>query len=451
MSDSTNLGLPYLAAAQAQKHVTVNEALRRLDALVQLSVVSATTTAQPASPADGAVYILPAGKTGAAWGAMANGALAYWRDGAWEQITPREGWLAWVRDTNSVQIYDGAWRLAFTLDPATGNFGVGASAPMAPFEVNAGAGTPDATLISADTVIAATAEGTASFSGVVAGSGAGNRMVFRGVRSRGKVEAPAAGASGDFVVSVLGAVYDGAEALNTASIDYLVDGTVSAGAGPQRISFSTGTGSTRAERARITSEGRLGVGETAPGALLHVDGGGVLVGNPTGGDKGVGALNAQAVYDDNTLLSCYVFDQALDGAVDLAKWDAKTPDRRHPAVVEVAVEPVVEIGPDGAVLALERRVERETAPERVEPRRHEPLRKFAACIGGAHDPLTLDGYARHWREKRHLTSLPNEAAFDAATAPLSTGEWVQRLIETVEIQAVLIEALNQRLKALEGA
>ena len=34
MSDSLNLNLPYVEAAQAQKHVTVNEALSRLDALV---------------------------------------------------------------------------------------------------------------------------------------------------------------------------------------------------------------------------------------------------------------------------------------------------------------------------------------------------------------------------------------------------------------------------------
>ena len=33
MSNTSNLALPYLAVGQAQKHVTVNESLRRLDAL----------------------------------------------------------------------------------------------------------------------------------------------------------------------------------------------------------------------------------------------------------------------------------------------------------------------------------------------------------------------------------------------------------------------------------
>ena len=40
MSDATtHLLLPYILAAQAQKHVTHNEAIRALDAVVQLSVL----------------------------------------------------------------------------------------------------------------------------------------------------------------------------------------------------------------------------------------------------------------------------------------------------------------------------------------------------------------------------------------------------------------------------
>lgn len=98
MSQSTRLHLPYLAAAQAQKHVTVNESLLRLDALVQLSARSATTATQPGSPSDGDLYLLPAGKTGAAWSAMADGAMAYYRDGAWEELTPNTGWRCYAED-----------------------------------------------------------------------------------------------------------------------------------------------------------------------------------------------------------------------------------------------------------------------------------------------------------------------------------------------------------------
>jgi len=114
MSSSSRLGLPYLAGGQAQKHVTVNESLLRLDALTQLTAVSATTSAQPASPTDGDIYILPAGKSGAAWDAMANSALAYYRDGYWEEITPKQGWRCLAIDTQALYVCStsGWWRAA---------------------------------------------------------------------------------------------------------------------------------------------------------------------------------------------------------------------------------------------------------------------------------------------------------------------------------------------------
>lgn len=125
MSDeTTRLRLPFLAAGQAQKHVTVNETLLRLDALVQLSALSATLSAQPSAPDDGDVYLLPTGKTGADWSAMADGALAYYRDGVWEELTPRLGWRCYVEDTKALLARDASdwskvWgaelrRLAFT-------------------------------------------------------------------------------------------------------------------------------------------------------------------------------------------------------------------------------------------------------------------------------------------------------------------------------------------------
>jgi hypothetical protein len=109
MSDqTTRLQLPFLAAGQAQKHVIVNESLLRLDALVQLAAMSASAASQLALPTDGDIYILSAGKSGADWGARANGALAYYRDGVWEEIAPREGWLAHAADGDRSYVYSGA-------------------------------------------------------------------------------------------------------------------------------------------------------------------------------------------------------------------------------------------------------------------------------------------------------------------------------------------------------
>ena len=53
MDSTPNLDLPYIAAAQAQKHVTHNEAIRALDAIVQLAVLDRDLAAPPASPGDG--------------------------------------------------------------------------------------------------------------------------------------------------------------------------------------------------------------------------------------------------------------------------------------------------------------------------------------------------------------------------------------------------------------
>jgi hypothetical protein len=92
------LGLPYLAAGQAQKHVTLNEALARLDGLVQTTVESRAVAAQPADPADGALYILPVDATGEAWSGRPAGTLMRFEAGAWLPLPAVEGSLAWIAD-----------------------------------------------------------------------------------------------------------------------------------------------------------------------------------------------------------------------------------------------------------------------------------------------------------------------------------------------------------------
>jgi hypothetical protein len=108
MDTTPNLSLPYIAAAQAQKHVTHNEALRALDAVVQLMVLDKDLAAPPASPAEGARYIVAPSPAGA-WAGQA-GRIAAWQDGAWAFYTPREGWLAWAADEDALYVWSGtAW------------------------------------------------------------------------------------------------------------------------------------------------------------------------------------------------------------------------------------------------------------------------------------------------------------------------------------------------------
>jgi hypothetical protein len=105
MSNSTNLELPYLEAAQAQKHVTVNDALARLDAEVHLTVLSRVLAVPPATLLEGDRYMIAAAST-AAWVGQA-GKLAIWLAGAWVFVAPREGWRMWVADEDQLLVYTG--------------------------------------------------------------------------------------------------------------------------------------------------------------------------------------------------------------------------------------------------------------------------------------------------------------------------------------------------------
>ena len=96
MTDTTHLGLPYIDAAQAQKHVTHNEALRILDALVMLAVLDRDLSAPPASPAEGDRYIVKATGTGAFAGK--SNQIAHFADGSWLFYPPRAGWVCYVAD-----------------------------------------------------------------------------------------------------------------------------------------------------------------------------------------------------------------------------------------------------------------------------------------------------------------------------------------------------------------
>jgi Protein of unknown function (DUF2793) len=111
MSNSLHLDLPYLEAAQAQKHITHNEALRALDALVMLTVLDRDLTAPPGSPIEGARYIVKPVGTGAFAGH--NHAIAHFIDGAWTFHAPQLGWLCYVADENLFAIWNGvAWATA---------------------------------------------------------------------------------------------------------------------------------------------------------------------------------------------------------------------------------------------------------------------------------------------------------------------------------------------------
>lgn len=102
---SQNLNLPYIAPAQAQKHVTHNEALRALDAIVHLSLVSKSQTTPPLSPVEGSRYFVAV--TGTDEWAGQDTLIAAYQDGAWAFYRPQIGWQAWIEDESILQIWDG--------------------------------------------------------------------------------------------------------------------------------------------------------------------------------------------------------------------------------------------------------------------------------------------------------------------------------------------------------
>ncbi len=115
MSDDTTprLDLPLLHGGQAQKHLTLNAGLMRLESLVQAQVLSRTVAAQPSSPADGDAYILPASPTGAAWSAIAAGSFVLFDSGVWDIIPFPAGAIVHVADDNRFLVRTGSGWAAF--------------------------------------------------------------------------------------------------------------------------------------------------------------------------------------------------------------------------------------------------------------------------------------------------------------------------------------------------
>ena len=108
MTATVELNLPLLAASQSQKHLTVNEALARLDGLTRLRIISREETVPPSVVVDGAVYAVPNGASGD-W-ADAGGQLAIGTNGGWDIAADEEvlyAGSAWV-GTGRLAAFGGA-------------------------------------------------------------------------------------------------------------------------------------------------------------------------------------------------------------------------------------------------------------------------------------------------------------------------------------------------------
>lgn len=109
MSDITDrLALPLLAAGQAQKEVTHNEALTLADLLLLPAVESVAPATVPTSPTPGKGWIVGATPTGA-WAGQAH-KLAFWTVGGWRFVAAPEGATLWsVADSQPVRRSASGW------------------------------------------------------------------------------------------------------------------------------------------------------------------------------------------------------------------------------------------------------------------------------------------------------------------------------------------------------
>jgi hypothetical protein len=126
-------------------------------------------------------------------------------------------------------------------------------------------------------------------------------------------------------------------------------------------------------------------------------GGGLHHPSVSGGDKGANTINFGAVYDDNVLLTDYVFDKFL-----------------------------------GIAPAYSSRVEE----------RYEAL-----------DPAMFDvaQYAAHWRKTQQLYGMPSlDDCIDGIVKEHSLGAMSQMLWQTAELHAIHIASLHDRVAALEA-
>jgi hypothetical protein len=95
-------------------------ATTKLGRLPWLPVISMTTTAPPASPAQGDAYLVPTGATGA-WAANV-GRIAEWVDGAWSYATPVDGHGISLPDGRAFERISGVYTEKLALDVQSGKW-----------------------------------------------------------------------------------------------------------------------------------------------------------------------------------------------------------------------------------------------------------------------------------------------------------------------------------------
>jgi hypothetical protein len=106
--ETANAALPLLAVGQAQKEMTHNEALVRVDLLLSGRAVAAGLNTPPSAPVAGQCWIIGTSPTDD-WTGRAR-QIAGWTDGGWRFVVPWAGLALRVGGTQQLYRFDGtAW------------------------------------------------------------------------------------------------------------------------------------------------------------------------------------------------------------------------------------------------------------------------------------------------------------------------------------------------------
>lgn len=110
MADETSVRhrLPFLAAGQAQKELTLNEALALIDFGMNATAVAAGINAPPPTPIPGQCWIIGPAPIGA-WTGQAN-AIACWTTSGWRFLPGIAGMQVWLEGQQLHALYTaGSW------------------------------------------------------------------------------------------------------------------------------------------------------------------------------------------------------------------------------------------------------------------------------------------------------------------------------------------------------
>jgi hypothetical protein len=142
---------------------------------------------------------------------------------------------------------------------SSGNLGIGTASPSSKLDIYNGG-------INVDTT-------GGTLTATRYNSGSGSSLILLQKSQSATIGTQSALSNGYGIGGIITKGSDGTSFINTTAISSEVDGTVSTNSVPSRITFSTNSGSTSySERMRITSSGNVGIGTTAPDALLSVNG-----------------------------------------------------------------------------------------------------------------------------------------------------------------------------------